>query len=182
VSDQTPEWPIVLTPDAQEALLRKLFPASKTIVIAVEVSDGLCASILCSAIEGGTGYWAMVDEVTRVHTPGHNWDAPVGAPTRDPEIPHPWAYVSALFIDTEFDEDAYDKDDPDTHPQFEPQTVDYALIRKGIERILTPGADIGPKLRGYVCAGVMDNDGGQIDADAADAIVQFGMFGKLVFG
>jgi hypothetical protein len=156
--------------------------SDKTITLQVEITDALCGSILCSAIEGGTGYWACLDDIHRVRTKEVCSDETIGEPTDNPEIEWPWNYVSARFNDTEFDEDAYDKDDPNTHPAFEPQVVDYALIRKGIAAILAPGADIGAKLRGYVFSGVVENDGGHIDADAADAIVQFGMFGKLVFG
>lgn len=148
----------------------------KTINIAIEISDSLCASILCSAIEGGTGYWAMLDDINRAPCDENFENIDFEKATMD-DVQWPWVYVCALFADTE-----HDPDDEESEPAFAEEVVTYDTLRKGIERILSPGADIGPKLRGYVLAGATDNDGGQIDADAADAIVQFGMFGKLVFG
>jgi hypothetical protein len=163
---------------AVEAL--KEVPKGK-VRVDLDVTDSLCSDILCTAIEGGTGYWAVLDDINRapvVKGVGETGDGTIRfdeATTE--EVEWPWVYVCALFCDTEHDEE-----DEESEPQFEPQVVTYDVIRKGIAAILSPGADIGSRLRGYIFAGVIGNDGGEIDADAADAIVQFGMFGKLVFG
>lgn len=139
-----------------------------SITLDIEIPDQLCADILCTMLEGGVygiGYWACADNIQR--TPGYD----------DPERKADWNYVSAELSDAEHDED-----DPDSKPQFEPKTMDYALIRKGIAACLAPGANLNKSTQGYIFSGVVNKDGGDIDGDAADAIAQFAMFGKLVYG
>lgn len=132
------------------------------ITLQMPVPDQLCASILCTALEGGTGYWAVVDDIVR---------KPAAKPLYDGEF----EYVSALFADTE----AQGEDD---EPAFPPQVVDYAVIRKGLQRILSGEVKVRRDLVQATQSGVVEEDGGHIDADAADVIVQAGMFGELVFG
>jgi hypothetical protein len=53
--------------------------------------------------------------------------------------------------------------------------VDFDVLRSGIEKILSGRVQVNRQ----IVAGIEAND---IDADAADAIVQAGLFGRLVYG
>lgn len=60
-------------------------------------------------------------------------------------------------------------------------TCDVQLMREGIRRLLAPGAQISPAIRNDVALLGLDPEHSP-DADSADAIVQFAVFGELVFG
>jgi len=55
-------------------------------------------------------------------------------------------------------------------------------IEQGIQRILNDDTLITPYIRQYVLTAVLEGDAGEIDAEAADCIVQIGLFNKIVFG
>lgn len=67
--------------------------------------------------------------------------------------------------------------------------IDHEAIAGGISRILhnnflnaRPGEGVGGEIKGYILRGVQDADSGDIDATAADCIVQCAAFGKVIFG
>lgn len=134
------------------------------ITVQLPVTDELCASILCTALEGGTGYWAAADKIERR-------DVPAERRAYEGEF----EYVSVELSDTE----AQDEDD---EPAFPPQVVDYAAIRRGLQRVIAGEVKVRRDLVAACQASVTGGDGGDIDADAADVIVQAAMFGELVFG
>ncbi len=56
-------------------------------------------------------------------------------------------------------------------------------IRKGMQLALTPGImPTASNTMQSTLRGLFDNDAGMIDADAADNILQLGLFGKLIYG
>ena len=57
---------------------------------------------------------------------------------------------------------------------------DPGLIKEGIEMALA-GEYCNERIRGYVLNAVTHDDASYIDADAADVIVQLGLFAGLVF-
>jgi hypothetical protein len=61
-------------------------------------------------------------------------------------------------------------------------TVDRALIRKGIKQVLSGEADVAASMVKIIAGANATNDGGDIDADAADVIVQAAIFGTLTYG
>lgn len=124
------------------------------------LTDSLCADVLCTALEGGIGYWGLAD---KIQTAGP------GLTGVDPD-----AYGSAEISDAEAEsaEEA----------AFTPFTLDYALIRRGFERILTGAVGARADIVEAVRTAAADNDAGQIDADAADVIVQVGAFNEITFG
>lgn len=69
----------------------------------------------------------------------------------------------------------HDMDDGKVYPV----TID--TVEQGIERIKDPAFEIG-SLRGVILAADVTLDAGEIDADAADAIVQAGVLGEIVYG
>ena len=119
------------------------------------IPDQLCADVLSTALEGGIGYWAGASKIQR--TEGDNWQ-----------------YVSAELHDTEAE--------GDDEPAFGTAVVDYAKIRTGIDRILRGEVQVNADIRGAIESDVRDPEGGNIDADAADCIVQAGLFNAILFG
>lgn len=83
---------------------------------------------------------------------------------------------SADLIRAEIIEVGDDDDDGPHH------TINVEVIRLGIERLLSEEVKVNRTILGYVLSGVRENDAGYIDADAADAIVQAGLFNELVYG
>ena len=61
-------------------------------------------------------------------------------------------------------------------------TVDRALIRKGIKQVLSGEADVAASMVKLIAGANATNDGGDIDVDAADVIVQAAVFGTLTYG
>lgn len=131
------------------------------VTLTFPVSDRLCADIMCAALEGGIGYWSEASKIVQTTTLPES-DGSVMANIPD--------YVSCVLTPAE-DED-----------EFEPQALDYPAIRRGIRRILTGEVGIRSDLRDAVHSGVTHDDGGAIDADAADCIVQAAVFGELRYG
>lgn len=72
-------------------------------------------------------------------------------------------------------------DTEDTDTKFGDVTLD--TIRTGINLILSGQVQISPVINQSVLGGVhdMENVGCYIDADAADCIVQAGLFGEIVY-
>lgn len=66
------------------------------------------------------------------------------------------------------------------------EEVSYALtlgtIELGIHRILEFGFKINPTLRHTILQAWVSLDASEIDADAADVIVQAGLFDEIVYG
>lgn len=137
--------------------------ADDEVSLRFKVSNRLCSDVLCCAFEGGTGYWGVLDEIHRATT---EEAAARGLENGD--------YLSARMEDTEAQEE-------DDTPSFEPFTADFALVRRGIQRMLSEGG-VRRDIIDAVRAAVAEDDAGQIDADCADAIVQLGAFNELVFG
>lgn len=54
-------------------------------------------------------------------------------------------------------------------------TIDAAVVRKGLAKLIEPGFDISDNIR----ASILEWD---IDAEAADCIIQAALFGELVYG
>jgi hypothetical protein len=117
-----------------------------------EVSDEFLADILITAVEGGINYWAQVESYTH---------------SRGPE------YTRAML--TPADEDP--RDWPAKHI-----VLDTTVILKGLQRVLNLEVGCGEEVLNWIISGTNNNDAGEIDADAADVIVQAGIFGRLVYG
>jgi hypothetical protein len=128
-----------------------------TITIKAEITDQTCADIMCTALEGGIGYWCCAGDIKR--TEGTDW-----------------GYVS---FDA-YDDEEVDRDDPESKAGFV-GTVTYDTIRKGIERILGGQIRLRPDLLAQV-ATAPANDDADIDSEAADCIVQAGLLNAIVYG
>jgi hypothetical protein len=72
--------------------------------------------------------------------------------------------------------------DNDGNPLEEVHEITPEVVRKGLQLVLTPGL-CHPEGNTYksVYAALTQDDSGSIDSDAADNVIQFGLFGKLVY-
>lgn len=138
------------------------------------------ADIITAAIEGGTGYWASVAR--------YKWE------DREPK------HVCAAIIVTDDDEGRAKRRAAGAAKREATGeaklTVDEALaiegsdvhaitietIAAGIGRITRGELTIREDLRRLIAEASRENDAGDIDADAADCIVQAALFGELVYG
>lgn len=127
-----------------------------TVKIDLEVTDKHCADILCTALEGGIGYWAQARKIVR---------------TPDPEFEREgfMDYVSCEIAELNDDESGYDW----KHPK----RLNYETIRRGIERICNNNK-LSHMAGGIISDIREDRMGCYIDANVADVIVQFGLFNE----
>ncbi len=126
------------------------------------------ADIICTAIEGGTNGWATVF--------AYRWM------DRETEQDLPPQEVYAIIGDTE---EFYDLDGDLTRQEVLDQIgkkIDIEVIATGISKALSDDFRINGTIRECIRVGDNENDAGMIDADAADVIVQAGLFGEIVFG
>lgn len=141
------------------------------------------ADVITTAIEGGTGYWARVY--------AYRWD---GLPPAEcfaviaedeEEAADAIREAAANFTTNEGRKpNALELIEYGTTIDGKPvlHKLDIDTIAKGIGEILKPEFSIHGYLRTQVQVGSHESDGGHIDADGADAIVQAALFGKLVYG
>jgi hypothetical protein len=131
---------------------------SKSITINIELTDQFCSDIMCTALEGGIGYWAQADKI-------------VQSDEEDCML----HYVSCKLAALNDDETDFDWSNP--------YTLDFNAIRRGVERVLHPDFSVRSDIRGWILADLCDQErGGMIDSEAADVIVQAALFGEIVYG
>ena len=110
-----------------------------------------------TALESGVGYWCRINS----YRPG--WAPDMGERTerqvRDYEN---------FRAEIECEYDCY--------------LVDADVIEKGIEALKNGKARVNTTLLGWIVDGDNENNGGYIDATAADCIVQAGLFGEVIYG
>jgi hypothetical protein len=112
------------------------------------------ADIITTAIEGGIGYWSVTLQYQ------YNGKPCVGELVEGVD--------TCATISPEDSNIIYG--------------IDIDLIDKGIDAILGERVSISVATQEAIERAWAELDAGEIDADAADAIVQVGLFGKLVYG
>ena len=154
-----------MTTHKQEA--SELYPPEKhfpVVRIPVQLTAEFCAGIFNTAIEGGVNYWAEVTSYRWFDKRTHH------------ELPYS-EWVAHL-------EDK-EEDDGKTH------VVDLKVVALGLQRLLSHDGGVHldslDLTRGYILQDLSEllerpDAGGMIDADAADCIVQAGLFGKIIYG
>ena len=70
----------------------------------------------------------------------------------------------------------------DTEDAFKKYDLTYKTIRSGIKTICKPGFQLREDILKNILIANRNNDAGDIDAEAADCIVQAGIFGEIVYG
>lgn len=123
------------------------------ITITFNVSPMFLADVLVSAIEGGIGYWSQ--------TLVYKW-----------EDLQPVDFHATILVP--------DDADPDNDPH--QYVITPRKLLEGIQRVLAPGFQVNPQIRNAILQSVREDDAGNIDADAADVIVQAALFSEIVYG
>lgn len=122
------------------------------------------SDIITAAVEGGTGYWAQVSQYQWVDTDG-TIKVTVGRQNG----------LGARATLHELDEgiDTYVK---------EGREISVDTIAHGIRAIMNPDFEINKRLKDTIAAADRQNEAGDIDAEAADVIVQAAIFGEIKYG
>lgn len=135
-----------------------------TVTINLNVTDQQCADILCTALEGGIGYWSQCRNIKY-----RSVDPRVEFPPTDRG-----AYESCEIAELNDDESDYDWKNT-------ARVLNYRTIVRGIKRICSDPrfSHLAPKVIEDITT---DNVGNYIDADLADCIVQVGLFNEIRYG
>jgi hypothetical protein len=130
----------------------------------ITLSDYEAETILTTAVEGGIGYWSLITDCER---------------HRDPEHPDYLSWISVDLVDAEDESEVFG-------------TVNKQTIEKGVSLIVSGKVKISNDLRAQVFTLLSDetwtDSHGRtlpefdIDASAADCIVQAGLFGEIIYG
>lgn len=132
----------------------------KTVTVSLTISDAFCESVMTTAIESGYSgieYFASVEDVKREKV-------------NDPKETLDWRYVS--FRAQEDDSHTGNPDERVSH------VITYSEIRKGLALAMAASST---RMRNYARA-IVEDDPGQLDANDADIIVQYAMFGDVIYG
>jgi hypothetical protein len=121
-------------------------------ILDIELSDLEVVNIYTTALEGGIGYWAVCDEYKWQYL-YEDWEKDIVKPLEPDQ---------ALVV-------LSDKEGTD----FENVVLTPAKIKDGAKLLI----ERFPHL--YQ---ILDSDEFHVDADGADAIVQLGIFGEIVYG
>lgn len=130
-----------------------------TLTLKIDIDDTFLDDVRVIATEGGINYWSTTLQYTHREPDGRtvvlptDVDNPLDAATRTVVVDG----TTGLL-------------------------VDRATVLRGLTALLDGTAPVGTYLLDMVRAGVRTNDAGEIDADAADVIVQAGLFGTIIYG
>lgn len=122
------------------------------------------AAIISTAIEGSIGYWSQCSQYQWVNDEG---DVNVVVGEQDGEE------ARATIHQLNDDESDYSKD---------ALVITTEVIAAGISKILKGETNVADRIVNYIKAGEVENDAGEIDGEAADVIVQAGLFKEVVYG
>jgi hypothetical protein len=127
-----------------------------------DLTGAECGDIAITAAEGGIGYWSQI--LTYDYGRWSEDAVPHGA-----NVPDDFVFYTIRF------------ENP-TGPGEIEMEITPALLKRGFERMSKAPLDKGgwpvPKL----LAEAREDWTGEIDSDIADMLVQFGVFGEVVFG
>jgi len=123
----------------------------------------LAFDIFVTALEGGIGYWSICEN--------YHWKK---------------KNVKSEKIGDDEDLDGFyadviETDDPE-ETDAKKHKIDYSTIEKGLKRICETDVKLSETIKNSIIQAVMEDDGGNIDADSADVIVQIGLFNEIVYG
>jgi hypothetical protein len=171
---------MVLSTVGQKFFTEKAMKERKVITIDDEnyaLADDFLSRILETAIEGACSYWA---DINAENADGED-EGPDGARDfdvsdyyedegdgeRETESGDAPLYTAATFLVAK---------DPG-----QGGTLDLEDMADAIERIANREVDVAPAIREIIVAAVEEEDASEIDAEAADCIVQIGLFDEILF-
>jgi hypothetical protein len=141
------------------------------------LSDVFLSQILETAVEGACSYWADIDAEHRGGEEGR----------RDYDVSD---YLEGEQDDDDDEDEAAASDDAlfYTSASFlvskdpaQGGTLDLESIADAIERIANQEVEIAPAVREIIIAAIEEEDASEVDAEAADCIVQIGLFDEIVY-
>jgi hypothetical protein len=115
--------------------------------------------VFVTALEGGIGYWSNCER--------YRWWKGDEATLENADLDN---FHAVIHIP--------DEDDADKATR----VVNIDTIARGINAIVKGDVRLNQQIRNWITCDNRDNDGGNIDSDAADCIVQAGLFGEVVYG
>lgn len=121
-------------------------------ILDIELSDKEVVSIYTTALEGGIGYWAIADEYKWQYL-YEDWENDI-VHTLEPD------QVLVVLSDTE-------------ETDFKDEELTPAKIRAGVKLLIEKYPHLYQ---------ILDGDEFHVDANGADAVVQLGLFGEVVYG
>ena len=124
----------------------------RNIKFALSPSDEILSTTIITAVEGGINYWAQVSN--------YKWDLD------DPTV------TSVRVHEVEAEHGEYEAG----------HDIGLDEIAKGMERMLQPEAKIARRIKDTLLTAINSDDGGDIDAEVADCVMQFAVLGELVYG
>ena len=140
-----------------------------------EVSDQFLSQVLETAVEGACSYWADISAE-------YSDDEAGKGGVRDFDV--------SDYVD---DEDADENNGDDGEPLYteasflvskDPSqggTLDLQGVADAIERIANGEAAVPAAIREIIITAVHESDASEIDSEAADCIVQIGLFDEVVY-
>lgn len=123
------------------------------ITVNLPYPDARCEATMCTALEGGVGYWSQADKLVQTEA----------------------GYESCLICECD------DLERFDWKKKERVRKLDADVIRRGIQRILDGTVAIRADLAAQVLrdATTAYHSWDPMDAEAADCVVQAGLFGEL---
>jgi hypothetical protein len=121
-------------------------------ILDIELSDKEVVSIYTTALEGGIGYWAIADEYKWQYL-YEDWEN---------DIVHPLEPDQVLVV-------LSDTEDND----FKDEQLTPAKIRAGVKLLIEKYPHLYQ---------IINDNEFHVDANGADAVVQLGLFGEVVYG
>lgn len=143
-----------------------------------ELGDDFLSDVLETAVEGACSYWADVSAET-------GEDGADSGRARD--------FGVSDYVEDDNDDQDGDMVDADEAVMFteasfvvtkDPTlggTLDLQGIADAIERIASGEVEVAPAIREIIMDAVRNDDASDIDAEAADCIVQVGLFDEVVY-
>lgn len=125
--------------------------------IVVKLTEEEVIDIMCSAIEGGIGYWCCLDNTSEAFE-----NAPDDEPTAITAAKIMLEGGKIVLIDEEEDD--------------RPHELDLEGFAQGFRQFIEKGYDQ------YNAVSGGEVDTGQIDGPAADAIIQLALFDEVLYG
>ena len=128
------------------------------ITITLDVPNSLLWSIFVTALEGGIGYWSVCNEYR------------IGHPDKTGED-HEGFHADIVETETHIEGD-----------EEEEVRIDREVVLRGLPRIVRRSVRISPRITQDVILSIQQGHSGHIDSEAADCIIQAGLFDEIVYG
>mgnify|MGYP003662706626 CR=1 FL=1 len=139
---------------------------AETITVMHTVPERLPWVIFVTALEGGIGYWSRAYTYRPLKAASEGLDDDLQG-------------FEAIVLDCVEHEDVAPNEVEDGDERL--LTIDRAVILKGLEAIATRRVKMADRIHEAVDSDLRGG-GGCIDAEAADCVVQAGLFGEVLYG